>query len=83
MDDYVKIYTTTGNFLKQNTMKYYETHLPQNDFLRIHRSYIVRIKEIARLELMGKDSHVVLLHDGTQLNVSRSGYSRLKEVLDF
>ncbi|MEQ9404914.1 MAG: LytTR family transcriptional regulator DNA-binding domain-containing protein [Cyclobacteriaceae bacterium] len=83
MDDYVKIYTTTGNFLKQNTMKYYETHLPQDDFLRIHRSYIVRIKEIARLELMGKDSHVVLLHDDTQLNVSRAGYSRLKEVLDF
>lgn len=83
MDDYVKLYTSAGNFLKQNTMKYYETHLPQEDFLRIHRSYIVRLKEIAKLEQMGKDSHVALLHDGTQLNVSRSGYSRLKEVLGF
>ncbi|MEM7299274.1 MAG: LytTR family transcriptional regulator DNA-binding domain-containing protein [Bacteroidota bacterium] len=82
-DDYVKIYTDGGNFLKQQTMKYYEGHLPQDDFVRIHRSYIVRVKEIARVELMGKDTHVVLLHDGNQLSVSRSGYSRLKEVLDF
>lgn len=83
MDDYVKLFTDAGNFLKQNTMKYYETHLPAEEFLRIHRSYIVRLKEIDRVEMMGKDSHVVLLHDGTQLNVSRSGYSRLKEVLNF
>lgn len=82
-DDYVKLYTQEGNFLKQHTMRYYEGHLPNQDFLRIHRSYIVRIKEISRVELMGKDSHVVLLKDGTQLNVSRSGYTRLKEVLDF
>lgn len=83
MDDYVKLYTPSGNFLKQNTMKYYEEHLPPNDFLRIHRSYIVRLKEIERLELLGKDSHVVLLNDGTQLAVSRSGYTRLKEALNF
>ncbi len=83
MDDYVKLFTDAGNFIKQNTMKYYEGHLPDDDFLRIHRSYIVRLKEIDKVELMGKDSHVVLLHDGTQLNVSRSGYSRLKEVLGF
>lgn len=82
-DDYVKLYTNEGNFLKQHTMRYYEGHLPSNDFIRIHRSYIVRIKEISRVELMGKDTHVVILNDNTQLNVSRSGYSRLKEVLDF
>ena len=64
-------------------MRYYEDHLPQDDFLRIHRSYIVRLKEISRVELMAKDTHVVLLKDGTQLTVSRSGYTRLKEVLDF
>ncbi|WP_462252068.1 LytR/AlgR family response regulator transcription factor [Ekhidna sp.] len=82
-DDYVKLYTEEGNHLKQQTMKFYESHLPQDDFLRIHRSYIVRLKEISRVELMGKDSHVVLLQDGTQLTVSRSGYTRLKEVLNF
>lgn len=83
MDDYVKLFTESGNFIKQNTMKYYETHLPPDDFVRIHRSYILRLKEVDKVELMGKDSHVVILHDGTQLNVSRTGYSRLKEVLDF
>lgn len=82
-DDYVKIYTKDGNFLKQHTMKYYEGHLPSEDFLRIHRSYIVRLKEIVSVELMGKDTHVVVLKDQAQLTVSRSGYSRLKEVLDF
>lgn len=82
-DDYVKLYTEEGNFLKQQTMKYYESHLPEDDFLRIHRSYIVRLKEINRVELMGKDTHVVLLNDGTQLSVSRSGYTRLKQILGF
>ncbi len=83
MDDYVKIHTESGSFLKQNTMKYYEEHLPTDDFLRIHRSYIVRLKEINRVELMGKDSHVAILNDGTQVKVSRAGYSKLKEVLGF
>ncbi len=83
MDDYVKLHTEQGVFLKQDTMKYYDEHLPAEDFIRIHRSYIVRIKEIARLELMGKDSHVVFLQDGTQLAVSRSGYALLKEALGF
>ena len=82
-DDYVKLYTEEGNFLKQQTMKFYESHLPNDDFLRIHRSYIVKLKEISRVELMGKDTHVVLLNDGTQLSVSRSGYSKLKQVLGF
>ena len=82
-DDYVKLYTEEGNFLKQQTMKYFEGHLPNEDFVRIHRSFIVKVKEIARVELMGKDTHVVLLKDGSQLSVSRSGYARLKEVLDF
>ncbi|MEQ6120454.1 response regulator [Reichenbachiella sp. MALMAid0571] len=81
MDDYVRLYTKEGDFLKQNTMKYYEKSLPVSDFVRIHRSFIVRIKEIARLEAFEKDTYVALLHDSTQLSVSRSGYSRLKQVL--
>lgn len=82
-DDYVKLYTDEGAFLKQHTMKYFETHLPSEYFHRIHRSYIVNLQEIARLELIGKDAHVAILHDGTQLSVSRSGYSSLKAVLGF
>lgn len=83
MDDYVKLHTQDGVFLKQNTMKYFEARLPERDFARIHRSFILRVKELSKLELMGKDSHVAILHDGTELAVSRSGYSRLKELLGF
>ncbi len=83
MDDYVKIHTSSGTFLKQHTMKYFESHLPESDFSRIHRSFIVRLKEIARLEQMGKDTHVAILHDKTELQVSRSGYAKLREVLGF
>ena len=81
MDDYVRLHTLDGSFLKQNTMKFYESHLPKSEYVRIHRSFIVRVKEIARLETMEKDAYVALLHDGTQLSVSRSGYGRLRDVL--
>ncbi len=82
-DDYVMIYTHEGKFLKQKTMTYFERHLDAKDFVRIHRSYIVRIEQIAQIELYGKDTHIAALKDGSKLSVSRSGYSRLKEVLDF
>lgn len=82
-DDYVMIYTQEGKFLKQKTMTYFERHLDPKDFVRIHRSYIVRIEQIAQIELYGKDTHIAALKDGSKLSVSRSGYSRLKEVLDF
>jgi two-component system LytT family response regulator len=82
-DDHVMIYTQEGKFLKQKTMTYFERHLNPKDFVRIHRSYIVRIEQIAQIELYGKDTHIAALKDGSKLSVSRSGYSRLKEVLDF
>jgi len=82
-DDYVMIYTKEGKFLKQKTMTYFERHLVEKDFVRIHRSYIVRIEQIAQIELFGKDTHIAVLKDGSKLSVSRSGYSRLKKVLDF
>jgi two-component system LytT family response regulator len=83
MDDYVKLHTADGTFLKQHTMKYFETNLPPADFVRIHRSYIIKVKNINRLEQMGKDSHIVILNNQTPLNVSRTGYSKLKEILGF
>ncbi|MFY0598341.1 MAG: response regulator [Cyclobacteriaceae bacterium] len=83
MDDYVYIHTGDAKYLKQQTMKYYEEHLLESEFVRIHRSYIVKVSEISRLEQMGKDTHVALLHDGTQLSISRSGYGKLKRVLAF
>ena len=82
-DDYVTIVAKSGKYLKQKTMKYFEEHLDPAEFIRIHRSSIVKITEIDRLELLGKDSHVLWLKDQTKLKVSRSGYPRLKEVLKF
>ncbi len=82
-DDYVMIYHTEGKALKQQTMKYYEDNLPRNDFVRIHRSYIVRIHEISRIEPYGKDSHIAMLKSGDKLPISRQGYQKLKEDMEF
>lgn len=83
MDDYVCIYTAEGKFLKQQTMKYYQNHLPSKEFVRIHRSYIMAISKLLKLEPYGKDSHLAILQGQGELPVSRKGYSRLKEILNF
>jgi two-component system LytT family response regulator len=80
-DDYVKICTAEGSFLKNKTMGYYEKCLPQDQFVRTHRSYIVNIQEITRIDPYEKESHLAILKSGTRLPVSKTGYVRLKEVL--
>jgi two-component system LytT family response regulator len=82
-DDYVMIYHSNGKALKQQTMKFYEDNLPGADFARVHRSYIVKIEEIKRIEPYGKDNHVAILQSGDKLPVSRAGYKHLKEELNF
>lgn len=82
-DDYVMIYHSAGKALKQQTMKFYELNLPKTDFVRIHRSYIVRVGEINKIEPYGKDNHIAILHSGDKLPVSRTGYKQLKEELNF
>jgi two-component system LytT family response regulator len=82
-DDYVMIYHSTGKALKQQTMKFYEDNLPRADFVRIHRSYIVKVEEIKRIEPYGKDNHIAILQTGDKLPVSRAGYKHLKEELNF
>jgi two-component system LytT family response regulator len=82
-DDYVMIYHSGGKALKQQTMKFYEDNLTKESFVRIHRSYIVRIEEINRIEPYSKDNHVAVLHSGDKLPVSRAGYKHLKEELNF
>jgi two-component system LytT family response regulator len=64
-------------------MKFYEENLPKDNFVRIHRSYIVRIEEIKRIEPYTKDNHVAILQSGDKLPVSRSGYKHLKDELNF
>ena len=80
-DDYVKIITTDATFLKKKTMQYFEDSLPPQEFIRIHRSYIINASLITRIDLHEKDSHLLLLTTGARLPVSKAGYVKLKEVL--
>ena len=80
-DDYVKIFTAEGSFLKKKTMSYFEQSLAAFQFVRVHRSYIVNTQLITRIDAYEKDSHLLLLSTGAKLPVSKGGYSRLKEVL--
>lgn len=80
-DDYVKIHLADEMFLKKKTMNYFEKTLDPKEFVRVHRSFIVQLSQITRIEPMGKDSHVALLKSGVRVSLSRSGYSRLREVL--
>ncbi|KYG77933.1 MULTISPECIES: LytR/AlgR family response regulator transcription factor [Roseivirga] len=82
-DDYVAIHSDQGKFLKLMRMKALENGLPTGDFVRIHRSHIVNVKHIEKLELYEKDSYILYLKNGQQLPVSRSGHGRLKEVLRY
>ncbi|MDR2585858.1 MAG: LytTR family transcriptional regulator DNA-binding domain-containing protein [Prevotellaceae bacterium] len=78
--DYVWLHTPKGLFLKEKTMKYFEEHLHQH-FVRIHRSYIVNVDQVAKIELYEKESYRVWLKNGTVLKASINGYKRLKEMV--
>ena len=80
-DDYVKIHTKDGLFLKKKTMGYYEQTLDPAQFVRVHRSFIVPISQLTRIEPLEKDSHVALLKNGTRIPLSKSGYTKLRTVL--
>lgn len=82
-DDYIMVFTDEGKHLKQGTMKYYEDHLDPNCFVRIHRSYIVRIDQVIHLEPYAKDNFVAKLKNGAALKVSRNGLRNLKAKLNF
>jgi two-component system LytT family response regulator len=80
-DDYVKIQTNEGSFLKKRTMSHFESILDQQQFVRTHRSYIVNVQEITRIDPYEKESYLAILKDKKQIPVSRSGYAKLKQVL--
>lgn len=80
-DDYVKIHIVDGNFLKKQTMQYFEDNLPSTEFIRVHRSYIINAQLINRIDPHEKDSHLVLLTTGVRLPVSKAGFGKLKDVL--
>ncbi len=80
-DDYVKIHTKDGYFLKNKTMNHFEQVLDKQHFVRSHRSYIVNIQQITRIDPYEKDNHIAVLRTGAKVPVSRSGYGKLKTVL--
>ena len=79
--DYATLVTSDGEYIKEQTMKNFETHLPADNFVRIHRSSIVNVTQISRVEQYGKETYQVTLKSGVKLRVSLSRYRLLKERL--
>ena len=80
-DDYVKIHTPEGSFLKNKTLTHFEKLLGENTFVRVHRSFIVKINEITRIDPYEKDSHLAILKTGEKIPVSKTGFPKLRQVL--
>ena len=80
-DDYVALHSGGKSYLKQQTIGSLESLLDPARFVRIHRSAIVNLERVARIEPYAKESRVAILTDGTRLPVSRSGYARLLEAM--
>jgi two-component system LytT family response regulator len=80
-DDYVHVFARGQKHVKQQTLGELEALLDASRFIRVHRSYIVNVESLARVEPYAKDSRVALLKDGTRVPVSRAGYERLKGLL--
>lgn len=81
-DDYVEIHSEGKKYLKQATMKFYEEKLP-DEFVRVHRSFILNINSLDKIEPFSKDTYVAILKSGEKISVSKSGYQLLKEKLKF
>ena len=80
-DDYVKIHTADSYYLKNKTMAHFEKALDANQFARCHRSFMVNVQQIARIDPYEKDGHIAILKSGAKVPVSKTGYVRLRQVL--
>jgi two-component system LytT family response regulator len=80
-DDYVALHSQGKSYLKEQTISSLEAALDPERFVRIHRSVIVNLERVAKIEPYAKDSRVAVLTDGSQLPVSRAGYERLRSLL--
>jgi len=82
-DDYVYLHTTLGKYIKEKTMKFFEEHLNNEEFIRIHRSCIVKVSNIKQFEAAEKDSYTLFTYDNQKLPMSKSGFQRLRQILNF
>jgi two-component system LytT family response regulator len=80
-DDYVSVFTQEGSYLKNKTMNFFEQTLDPRQFVRVHRSYMIAIPQITRIDPYEKDSHLAILKSGAKIPVSKTGYVKLKQVL--
>jgi two-component system LytT family response regulator len=80
-DDYVHIRAEGKSYLKSQPLSELESQLDPAGFVRIHRSYLLNIACVSRIEQATKDSHVAVLKDGARLPVSKSGHQKLKQLL--
>jgi two-component system LytT family response regulator len=80
-DDYVKIFTSKEMYLKKKTMGFYENSLDGDQFVRVHRSFIINLSQLTKIEPLEKETHVALLKRGVRVPLSRSGFAKLKSVL--
>lgn len=80
-DDYVKIHHKGKTHLKKKTMNYFEQLLNPKIFVRVHRSYILNISELTKIESFEKNSYLAILRSGKRLPISRTAYAPLKEIL--
>jgi DNA-binding LytR/AlgR family response regulator len=74
----VHIFTESGKYMKEQTMKYFEEHLSPSKFVRVHRSCIVNVDAISRVELYEKQTQLLILKNGIQIKMSQAGYKLLK-----
>lgn len=82
-DDYVMIYTDEGKYLKKGTMKYFEEHLHDASFVRVHRSYIVKIDQVSMIEPYSKENYIMKLKNGAHIRISRKGLKNIREKFNF
>jgi two-component system LytT family response regulator len=80
-DDYVKIHTSEGVYLKKKTMGHFEATCDSKQFVRVHRSFMVQLSQITRIEPYEKDGHILILKSGEKIPVSKTGYPKLKTIL--
>jgi two-component system LytT family response regulator len=81
-DDYVELHSKGKSYLKQQTISSLEGSLDPQQFIRVHRSFVVNLERVTRIEPYTRDSRMAILTDGTQVPVSRAGYERLKALLE-
>lgn len=80
-DDYVKIHTAENVFVKKKTMSYFEQAFNPKQFVRVHRSFIIQVNQINKMEASDKETMIAILKNGTKIPLSKTGYPKLKAVL--